>query len=307
MMRSFKYLPLVLVIVFLMACKEASIVHDLSERDANEIMVLLAKNDINSSKHQEIRNQESFWIVNVAKEDEIRAQSILVANNLPKIRQGGLKGICQDTSMIVTDETEQCRRLLAYKGEIINSLESIPGVVSADVVLNVPEKVEFPDENTPIDRPTAAVTIMYLVDANVRTDLNEGKVQEFVANSITGLDSRDVSVIISYLKQKIDKDPKKQGDKGAEQSGGGEAGDSQQTAQADELKDQKMISVGGIMMDEKSAQKFKIISTVFLVLLLLLSAAFIYALLKMSKLRKQSSAAIELDSEEKEDKKLLEA
>ncbi|MBF0106318.1 MAG: hypothetical protein HQM16_13450 [Deltaproteobacteria bacterium] len=337
MKKTLQYLFLILIFVCVPACKESAIVHDLTERDANAIMVLLAKNNINSVKESELKNQEVSWIVKVDKKDEVLAQSILVANKLPKVRQGGLRGICEDTSMIVTEETEQCRKLLAYKGEIINSLESIPGVVSADVVLNIPDKVEFPDENTQIDRPTASVTIMYLTDANVRTDLNEGKVQEFVANSITGMDARDVSVIISYLEQKIEVDPTKPSDKtknadkddankGDANKGDASKDDKNKTIdtlphdttdqtetttliEGTEPDQVKTISVGGIMMDQKSAKKFKIISAVFLGLLLLVSAAFVYALLRMSKLRKLSSVDVEPQSpavvDDKKEKKML--
>lgn len=310
MKRFLQTMSLVLLLLMSVACEETAIVHDLNERDANEVIVLLARNNIKATKQKEERNQEIFWKIAVSADDNTRARSILVANNLPRIRQGGLKGICEDTSMIVTEETEKCRKLLAYKGEIINSLESVPGVVSADVVLNIPDKVEFPDENTPIARPTAAVTVKYLTDANVKTKLTEGKIQDFVANSISGLDARDVAVIISYLEQKIDEPTQKDNNKDSEPVvlGQQENSDGTPTASLDE-NDDPLVSVAGIMMDERSAKKFKIIAALFLVLLLFLSAAFIFALFRMSKLRKQSSveAEVEDDSQEMADKKLLEA
>ncbi|OVE81487.1 hypothetical protein BVY03_03630 [bacterium K02(2017)] len=301
-----KYFCLGCICLMVTACESAAIVHDLNERDANEIIVLLARNDINATKEKEVRNQDIYWIISVNTENEMAAQRILVANNLPKIRQGGLKGICEDTGPIVTEETEKCRKLLAYKGEIINSLESVPGVVSADVVLNIPEKIDFPDENTTIDRPTAAVTIKYLTDANVRTELTEGKIQQFVANSITGLDARDVSVIISYLEQTIKElglDPDKIKGPTTQQD------PNIATNNNDGLTNlpNDLVSVGGIMMDSTSAKKFKIIAAIFLVLLLLLAAAFIYALYKMSQLRKQSSVIAEIDNEEENDQKMLNA
>ena len=158
-MVSRKFLVSVcLILLFTTACQQQPIVHDLSERDANEILVLLARNNIPSEKVKEVRNQEIYWQVRVGKGDMVTAQNILVANQLPRVRQGGLEGICKNAGMIVTKETEKCRMLLGFKGEIINSLESIPGVSFADVVLNIPDKQEFPDPNLPQPRPTAAVT-----------------------------------------------------------------------------------------------------------------------------------------------------
>ena len=107
-----------------------------------------------AKKEKEVRQQEIYWNITVSSGDEALARSILVANHLPRIRQGGLRGICEKPGMIVTEKFEKCQEILALKGEIINALESVPGVVSADVVLNLPDKEEFPDEDTPSARPT---------------------------------------------------------------------------------------------------------------------------------------------------------
>lgn len=304
---NFKSFLVLCCLMVLVSCQEVAIVHDLDERDSNEIIVLLARNDIAATKVKEERNQEIFWNIHVDPANEMKARSILVANNLPKVRQGGLQGICENTSMIVTEETEKCRKLLAYKGEIINSLESIPGVVSADVVLNIPDKEDFPDEDTAVARPTASVTIKYLTDANVKTSLNEGKVQEFVANSITGMDARDVSVIISYLEQKIDLTipPTQSGDETVENDVVKTVPET--TDEVSDESDEDLVSVAGIMMDERSAKKFKIVAGIFLVMLLLLSFAFIFALFRMARLRKQGSVKAELQTTDMDDadKKLL--
>lgn len=290
-------------IFMFLACEQSGIVHDLTERDANEILVLLAKNSITATKQKVEKNQEVSWIVTVSPGDQELARSILVANNLPKVRHGGLEGICKEAGLILTPKTEKCRELLAQKGEIINSLESIPGVVSADVVLNLPDKEDFPDENSVQLRPTASVTIQYLSDANVKTKLTEGKVQEFVANGVTGLDARDVTVIISYFEQNIDQEHANQVE-GID--GSVNPDDAVQTPQGTQLaqveEESEMVSVGGLMMDEGSAKKFKTLSVLFLVLLLLLAAAFIYALFRMSRLRKQGSVEAESEGDKDDDK-----
>lgn len=297
---------LIFTVLFIVACDEFELVHDLNERDANEIIVLLAKNNIRAQKLKEVRQQDVYWTILVDEGDEIEAQSILVANHLPRVKHGGLAGICDEPGMIVTEKFEKCQEILALKGEIINALETVPGVVSADVVLNIPDKEEFPDEDTPMARPTAAVTLRYLSDANVKTNLSEGKIQEFVANTVNGLDPRDVKVILSFLEQKIDKiipvvATTKNGSNPTAVTNGGET----ITTATDS---QNLVSVGGIMMDEDSANKFKIIAAVFLVLLLLLAGAFIFALLRMAKMRKRSAVPAEAAGDKDEgDKKLLEA
>lgn len=308
MKNWFTNIIIVCILFTFVACNGFELVHDLNERDANEIIVLLAKNNISAKKQKEIRNQEIFWIVIVGSDDEIQSQSILVANHLPRVRQGGLKGICDEPGMIVTAKFEKCQEILALKGEIINALESVPGVVSADVVLNIPEKEEFPDENTPTSRPTAAVTVKYLSDANVKTNLSEGNVQDFVANTVDGLDARDVKVIISFFVQKMNGQTKTTVATTVDPNSIGTTTNPTPNGTV-AAANGNLVSVGGIMMDEESAQKFKIISAVFLVLLLLLAAAFIFSLFRMSKMRKQASVTAETaPAESKEaEKKLLEA
>lgn len=301
------------LLLTLTACRDIAIVHELEERDANGILVVLSKHGIAAKKEKIEKNQEVKWSVTVSAANEIPAQNILLANNLPKIRHGGLSGICKDAGLILTPKTEKCREILAYKGEIINSLESIPGVVSADVVLNIPDKEEFADPNAPVPHPTASVTIEYLKEANKQTPLTETKVQEFVSNSVSGLDSRDVAVIISYLESGVpleDKDGKTTDGLVPDTSVAENTVASTSVGVVAETEDGEVVeltAVGGLKMDEDSAQKFKLVAVLFLLLFLCLTGAFIFVLLKMAQLKKRTplqAKPVETPAEA-EDKKLL--
>jgi type III secretion protein J len=270
-----------------------TIVHDLQERDANQILVILSKSGLHAEKVKEEHNQEISWSVTVGKDDGQAARDILVANNLPKVRQMGLEGICKDAGLILTPKTEKCREILAYKGEIINSLESIPGVVSADIVLNVPDKQDFPDENAPPPRPTASVTLLYL-PSDTSSKLTEAKIQEFVGNAVSELDPRDVAVVISTLAATAKTSP----DVAVEVK-------TDKTKSVAEDDDEVSASVLGLKMDEASAKKFKVLTGLFLVVFMVLAGAFIFVLMRMAKLRKQG--ALPMDAEATADQKLLEA
>lgn len=294
---------LALFCVVLVGCKDIDIVHELDERDANEILVVLSRHDIVAKKEKVEKNQEVKWTVTVKAADEMGARQILVANNLPKVKLGGLSGICKDAGLILTPKTEKCREILAYKGEITNSLESIPGVVSADVVLNIPDKEEFPDEDAPIPHPTASVTIQYLKDGQSGSPLTEGKVQQFVANSVSNLDPRDVAVIITYLESGV---PTTE-DKKIEQEAADEAL-KQQTALANNsgqgsqnvdgivvtgdasVSNAELTLIGGLKMDAASAKKFKVVAIMFLILFIILTISFIFVLLRLARIKKRSSA-----------------
>ena len=136
-------------------CSQMPIYHDLTENDANEILVALQDRGIEAEKIREEKSQEVTWSVQVSNKDGALARKVLVENNLPRKKQLGFSGICKEKGLIPTPEEEKCRRILALKGEIINSLERIPGVIDADVVLNLPEISEFAAETQPAKKPTA--------------------------------------------------------------------------------------------------------------------------------------------------------
>ncbi|MBX7149080.1 hypothetical protein K1X76_08330 [bacterium] len=267
------------VLLFIAACNEqVTLVQDLDQKNTNAILFVLAKNGISAQKQVVEKQQEKSWVVTVASGDEVRAREILMMNQLPKERQLGLSGVCKDAGLIPTPKTEKCRELLALKGEIINSLESIQGVVSADVVLNVPEKEDFPDENAPPKRPTASVVIE--VSAEFGKNITESKVQQFVANAVTGMDVRDVAVIISMPGQKKDTP--------TDTTAQIETGDKVSPENEDVVQSADMTSVGGLSMDEASAKKFKIIAVFFLFVFVLLSAGLIAVLFQMARLRQKN-------------------
>lgn len=303
-MKNLKSVLFLLAILFSACSDKVTIVHQLSEATANQIVVLLAKNSIDAQKVKEEKNQEITWNVAVHKDDQIRAQSLLSANKLPREKQGGLEAICgiKVGTVILTPKQEKCRELLGLKGEIINSLESIPGIVSADVVLNIPEKEDFPDPNTPVLNPTASVTVQYLENDHVKSKLTEGKIQEFVANSVSGMDARDVSVVLTHLAHQNDKtDTAETITETAAAATSGKVDDQPTPSIPTDF-----IEIAGLKMDTVSAQKFKVVSGLFLGFFIILAIAFIFVLLKMSNLRKRSSVELATD-QQSDDQKLLDS
>lgn len=189
----------VMVALFLSGCKEAAIQHGLDEREANEIMVLLYRHGIKAEKKSEEKNQAVTWNVIVKPKDEVQARELLVENQLPHKESLGLSGVCKDEGLIPTPKREKCRELLAYKGELINSLEKISGVIDADVVLTIPDKEEYVEQGKEVARPTASVVIKAKIGSDGNFPLKEDQVQHFVANAIPGMDPRDVAVIVSAV------------------------------------------------------------------------------------------------------------
>lgn len=286
--RFLKVICLLVVATSFSACQKVVLLQELEQRDASEIMVLLAKNGIKVDRQSVEKQQQTTWTLNISAADEQRARELLQDNNLPRQKELGLSGVCKETGLIPTPKMEKCRELLALKGEIINSLQTIPGVIDADVVINIPDKEDFPDENTAAPRPSASVVVQ--VDDSVQgsSALDEEKVKQFVASAITGLDIHDVAVIISHSGKGAS--PKGDSPKENLTFEDGKGIDPNEEVPVDGTNDESVeeefVSVGGIEMKEESVNKFKLLISIILILFVVLSGSLIVVLLKLAQSRR---------------------
>jgi type III secretion system YscJ/HrcJ family lipoprotein len=264
----------------LMACGQSVLLEGLSQHDVNEVMVMLSKHGIKAGKESITQQQETTWSVKVSSDDEERARNLLIENRLPRVNHAGLLGICKETSMIPTPMMEKCQQMLALKGEIINALTKLPGVVSADVVLNIPEEDTFAGPDDPKKRPTASVVVEMGARAGPSL-LTEAKIQHFVANTVTDMDPRDVAVIIS-LPESFESDNRKtKVDLKSAPTIPEVASNPNNPNQTE------MVYVLGLELNPESAKKFKIIAIILLVFFIFLSVGIIMLIFKMSKLRQK--------------------
>lgn len=259
-MHKLRKTLLILIFLFFASCSKMPIYHDLTESEANEILVALQDRGIDALKVKEVKSQQVTWSIEVPRKDASAAQKILVENNLPRKKELGFSGICKEKGLIPTPDEERCRKVLALKGEIINSLAKIPGVIESDVVLNIPEISEFSSETQPSKRPTASA-VLKVRKSTENLELTEPKLQRFISNSIENLDPRDVSVVITYI----------QNPEEVQKVSGGAS----------------LVSIAGLKMDVPSKNSFKIYALSILVLLLGVSIALVFSLFKLMSLRKQ--------------------
>lgn len=275
----------VAALLFLVSCSRIELYQNLSEEDANEMLVLLAENNIKAVKKKDIIQNEVTYSIVVPEDELVKARALLVRHNLPRKRELGLTGVYKEKGLIPTPDEQKARFLLALKGEIINSLHRIPQVVDADVVLNVPTKGEFADAETRHrQRPTASVVVKAKPLEGGESALSEAKIQQFVSNAVEEMNPRDVTVIITYITSdgrapKSD-DVKSLGAASAIPSSTGAVRSVQPrpVVHSDELV--------GLKMDTESKEKLKVYILIFFVLLILLSSALIVVIIQGSRMRR---------------------
>ncbi len=268
-------------VISLGGCQRVDLHHGLQEIETEELLVLLHQNGIDAKKEKEVNGQDVSWKISIKEIDEARARQILMANNLPHHRELGLSGVYKDKGLIPTPDEQKARFLLALKGEIINSLHKIPGIVDVDVVLNIPEGSEFADMDPVKKRPTASVVVKTRNDATVALIVTESKVQKFVANTVPNLDPNDVAVIVSRMDTGSAATPISPSpvSNPSPSANNGESPDSPFVAQAN------MVDVAGIHVDEESAGRFKLYIAGLLTLLMGVSGFLIYNIFQFNRLR----------------------
>jgi len=279
----------ILIALFLLTCagcRQGDLHSNLQEIEADEIMVILHQNGIEAKKEKEISGQDVSWKITVKESDVPSARQILIANNLPRKRELGLSGVYKEKGLIPTPDEQKARFLLALKGEIINSLLRIPGVVDVDVVLNVPTENEFAELDPVKRKPTASVVVKTRNDALVAQTVTEAKLQQFVANTVPNLDPNDVAVIISRADTGAMATLIQNAYVPSTPASPAQAADPEAPT-PEELGSPAadVVQVAGVRMDPSSVGRFKIYIVGLLLLLVGVSAFLLFNIMRMNRLR----------------------
>lgn len=290
-MRSRWGLAIVLAL-FCAACGEVEVYGDLSQADANEMVVLLAQSGLAAQLTKITKQNETKYGVQVPKAEIDRARAILQQNNLPKQKKPGLAEIYKSSGPIPSAQEQRARYILALKGEIVNALEQkIPDVIEADVLLNIPTEEPLSIDAVP-QKPSASVVLKVRPTEQALATLTEEKIQRFVANAVSKLDPRDVSVIVTY----VGSPP------GAILPGQGvilpQASNTPTKPNAAMVNargaEEETVSIAGIQVNAESAGRLKLYLGLFLGLLAALSLGLIVMVIQSSRLRDQSAGNPEL-------------
>src|SRR5262249_53380530 len=166
------------------------------EKTAYEIYVLLQRNGINASKDKdEGGGNEIRYKITVAKGDVASAAQLLRDYSLPKARSKGLGAFREGKGMIPTAIEEKAMHEEAMAGEVTNALNKVPGVLEANVIVELPDVNDLtqPDKE-PL--PSASVMIKYRNSGETKGPaIDEKQVQKFTAYAVPKLVPDRVTVL----------------------------------------------------------------------------------------------------------------
>ncbi len=198
-------LPLLLSLLVLSGCEtNTNIVNDVSEREANEIIVFLASKGIMAQKIQAVSASPMVgdsgvkWSIAVEPDKSTLAMALLNQNGLPRKKGTNLLDLFAKAGLMSSDKEETIRYQAGLAEQIANMIRKIDGVIDADVQLSFPAdstSAAIPGAQIQVKKITAAV---YVKHQGILDDPNSHlvtKIKRLVAGSVTGLDINDVTVI----------------------------------------------------------------------------------------------------------------
>lgn len=201
-----KVLIVLSLLLFASCAKQMTIVNDVPEREANEIVVFLASKGIRAEKLKSPSatgaaaagaGEMVLWSIAVDEKNELDAMAILNRNGLPRKKTTKLLDLFAKSGLISSEREENIRYQAGLAAQIAGTIRKIDGVIDADVELSIPQEegVGLGTEQTQKKRITAAV---YVKHQGILDDPNSHlitKIKRLVSGSIAGLDLNDVTVI----------------------------------------------------------------------------------------------------------------
>ena len=182
-----------MLIFALTGCQKVELYSNLSEREGNEILAVLLSHQIPATKS---RTKESVKIT-VAQDDVAAAIELLQLYGYPRDRFTHLGDIFQKQGLISSPLEERVRYTFGLSQMIAETINQIDGVLSARVLIVLPEDAQFGKITQP---SSASVFIKYLPGLGVEDAV--AKIKMIVQNSVNGLDYNKISVVLFPAREK---------------------------------------------------------------------------------------------------------
>lgn len=192
---------LLLMIPLFSSCeKQRTIVNGVEEREANEIIVLLATKGVEAEKVAVISQGGGggqlipTFDIKVSEKEAVVAMSILNNAGLPRRKSANLLQIFNNTGLVPTDTEQNIRYQAGLAEQIASTIRDIDGIINADVIISYPKEDPL-NPTAPKKDITASVFVKH---SGVLDDPNShlaSKIKNLVASSVAGLKYDNVTLI----------------------------------------------------------------------------------------------------------------
>lgn len=200
--KWFRYIFLICMLFLCASCESRrTIVNQLDEKEANEILVFLSSRGIHAGK---VRTAEAgaggglkvpMFDISVEEDQATEAMSLLNQAGLPRRRAQNLLGIFANVGLVPSEMQDKIRYQAGLAEQIASTIRKIDGVLDAEVQISFPEEDPL---NPGAEKKQKITASVYVKHNGVLDDPNSHlitKIKRLVAASVVGLDFDNVTVI----------------------------------------------------------------------------------------------------------------
>lgn len=188
-MIKFKFLGLLLA-VFLVGCKEQSLLSSLDQKQANEVIAILQSHNINAVKQSSVK--EGFSIL-VDKDDFLNAVNLVNYYGLPAKPRVEISNIFPNDSLVASPLAEKARLYSAIEQRLEQSLTTINGVITASLHLSYDFNADYQKKKSQDIHLTAIVRYQTGLDDQMLI----ADIKRFLKNSFSEVDYENISVVMT--------------------------------------------------------------------------------------------------------------
>jgi len=186
--RAGKWLAWIVLAMGLSGCSKELLFHDLTERDANEIVGVLFGSSIESEKVVDPKGKS--FSVRVLRSDLPRAVAVLRALGLPRSPRTNLNEVFPSSGFAPTPFEERVRYLFGLAQEIERTISMMTGVLETRVHVVTADGTS---KLASLQEAKASVYVSY--DDRYDIDALVPSIRQLVSDSIGGLDPIRVEVL----------------------------------------------------------------------------------------------------------------
>jgi type III secretion protein J len=198
----FRFIFFICLLLLSTSCEsKRTIVNQLDEKEANEILVFLSTRGIDAAKVPSATGgggggaKIPTFDISVDEDHATEAMALLNQVGLPRRRAQNLLGIFANVGLVPSEMQDKIRYQAGLAEQIASTIRKIDGVLDAEVQISFPEEDPLNPGGEKKQKITASV---YVKHNGVLDDPNSHlitKIKRLVAASVVGLDFDNVTVI----------------------------------------------------------------------------------------------------------------
>lgn len=185
-----KSLYAVLLALLLTACQQQDLLVGLDQQQANEVIAVLQRHNIEAEK---IDRGKAGYSLRVAKPNFAAAVDWLKTYDLPSRKRMEIAQMFPSDSLVSSPRAEKARMYSAIEQRLEQSLQTMDGLLSARV--HVSYDVDSEEGNRSIKAVHLSALAVYERDINPEQKIND--IKRFLKNSFSNVEYENISVVLS--------------------------------------------------------------------------------------------------------------